>query len=86
MPDDLTSLLAETNLLESPRIVSALEEFVVEAIEEATDLLRTGDMATRTSLIRTIVAMALKTRDTTSTDQAEAILAQTRAAIAGEVL
>jgi hypothetical protein len=86
MPDDLTSLLAETNLLESPRIVSALEEFVVEAIEEATDLLRTGDMATRTALIRTIVAMALKARDTTSTDQAEAILAQTRAAIAGEVL
>jgi hypothetical protein len=86
MPDDLTGLLAESNLLDSPRIVGALEEFVVEAIEEATDLLRTGDMATRTSLIRTIVSMALKARDTTSADQAEEILAQTRAAIAGEVL
>lgn len=83
MANDLPDLIADADLLDSPRVVSALEDFVVEAIEEATEILRTGDMASRTSLIRTIIAMALKAKDTTSADHAEEILAQTREVIGG---
>ena len=80
---DITSALTNAAVMDSPRVVNAIEDFIVEAIEEATDLLRTGDMTTRTALIRTIIAMALKTKDTTSADQAERILAQTREMVSG---
>lgn len=82
---DVAALVANADLLDSPRVVSALEDFIVEAIDEATEILRHGDMTSRTTLIRTILSMALKAKDSTGTNDAEAILAQTRAAVA-EVL
>jgi len=79
----LTDLIANTDLLENPRVVGALEGFVVEAIEEATDLLRHGDMATRTQLIRLILSMALRSKDQTPTNDAEEILEKARHVVTG---
>ena len=80
---DILAMVSESDLAQSPRVVSALESFIVEAIEEATDLLKFGDMATRTQLIRLILSMALKTKDASAGEDAERMLAQTRAAISG---
>lgn len=83
--NDVAALVADADVLESERVVAALENFVVEAIEEATEILRHGDMASRTALIRTILSMALKAKDNTGAGDAEAVLAQARAVVA-EVL
>jgi hypothetical protein len=83
--DDILALVTDSDLISSPRVTGALEDFVVEAIEEATDLLKFGDMATRTQLIRLILSMALKSKDSAASEDAERILAQTRATLAGVV-
>lgn len=73
----------DASILDSPRLASALEDFIVEAVEEATDLLRFGDMTTRTQLIKTVLSMALKAKESSSAGEAEKVLAKAREQIAG---
>lgn len=71
------------NLNESPKVQAALTDFIVEAVDEATDLLATGDMSTRLALIKIVLSGAMKAKDNGGAAEAEKVLADTRAAISG---
>lgn len=71
------------NLAESSRVMRALEDFIVEAIDEATDILATGDMTTRLALIKTILTSTLKAKEGANSTDAEQILEQARSTLQG---
>lgn len=71
------------DVVTSPAVQRALQDFIIEAIDEATDLLVTGDTVTRTNLIKFVLASAMRTNDKSSEGNAERILAETRKNIAG---
>lgn len=69
--------------VDDPEVQRALTGFTVEAIDEARDLLRYGDMPSRMSLIKIVLSGALKAKAENGAAEAEELLEETRRAIAG---
>jgi hypothetical protein len=69
--------------VDDPEVQRALTGFTVEAIDEARDLLRYGDMPSRMALIKMVLSGALKAKAENGAAEAEEILEQTRKAVAG---
>lgn len=72
---------AAGSILESPKIAGALEDFITEALDEATDLLLTGDIATKTSIIKMVLGMTLSVKKNSGEATATKMAEETRARI-----
>lgn len=91
--DDLLALAPD--LISSPRVRAALEDRIIELIDEVfdtvQDTLETGDSASRLAMVKTTLPLLLKvSRDSegVDTEDIEAMRAETRAAFtaAGDTL
>ncbi len=56
----------------------ALAEFTVEALEEATEILRHGDAGTKLALIKMVVTGAIKSKETDNEGEIERLKAEAR--------
>jgi hypothetical protein len=63
----------------------ALADFTVEAIDEATEILRNGDSSTKLALIKMVLSGAVRSQTDDSEAHLEALKAEARALFAGAV-
>lgn len=71
------------DLLDNPKIAGALEDFISEAIDEATDILLTGDLAARLALIKMVMGFTMTAKKNSGEAAAAKTLEQTRNTIQG---